>query len=129
MSSIGESFGPASEGIKKSILNIFSSFNNDETIKPVPSVPTSMTPQFQGKGEPSFSFGTYLNNAKTIAKHSTFKEGAAELATTNSATIGKDGLISTIKTSILKPSLMKSAAASIFSAFNKSQDSIPDPGK
>ena len=114
-------FGPVSDGLKKFILN-------EETIKSVPTAPTSVTPKAQGEGQPSFTFGTYLNNVKKMNKQVTIKEGA-ETGPANSGAQGKDALPSKITTSILKPVLRRSAAASILSTFIKSEDSNPEAGK
>jgi hypothetical protein len=128
-SSNAGSFAPASEGLKKSILNIRSSFN-EETFKSLTSLPISVTPQALGNCEPSFSFDAYLNSVKTISKlaAASSQEGA-ETATTDSNALGKDAIQSNIKGVIPKPAIRKSVAASIFSTLNKTEDSIPEAGR
>jgi hypothetical protein len=95
---------------------------NEEARRSVPSVPTPVTSQAHGNIQQSFTFESYPNNVKSMSKHVTIKEGGAETASAH----GKDGLTSAIRRSILKPIFKKSAAASIFSTFTKSDDSIPD---
>lgn len=77
--------------------------------------PSSETPQGQGKSKENFTFGSYLNNAKTMIKQATVKDGG-EMA----SDLDGDALTSAIKTKILNPIIRRTAAASILSTFAKS---------